>query len=270
MISCSIVINSFNETINLEVINTLIDIKEIEKIFIIYNGNSDISFNLIKKIYDNKKNLFIFRINNNGMGSAHNFIVNNKNLNRYHLLINPDVIINRITIIEGIKKLNKDNNIVSVGPMIHDHNNVYWPSVKLIPDPLTQIIRRINPRSKRNKIYELNGIKFKNDISVPMIAGCYILCRSTILKKIGGFDERFFLYMEDIDIIRRLSVYGKICYMPNTKIIHFNNLESRRSIRMFVIHFISYIKYYNKWGWISDNFAKDINQKFLYYINSVK
>tara|TARA_X000000368_G_C23046230_1_gene719261 strand:+ start:1950 stop:2762 length:813 start_codon:yes stop_codon:yes gene_type:complete len=270
MISCSIVIYSWNQSVNQKVISILSNINKISRIYLIYNGTNHDSFQKLKNCFSDDKKIKIYKIKNYGMGNAHNSIINNKELNKYHLILNPDVFVNEQAIEEGLKKLDENNEIIAVGPEIFDQNNIYWPSVKLLPDPITQIIRRLNPKSKINKKYELNNFHFKKDIFVPMISGCYILSKSEVLKDIRGFDERFFLYMEDIDIIRRLSKYGKICYMPNTSVIHLNNLESRKSFKMFLIHFISYIKYYNKWGWIKDNLKKDINNKFISFMNTLK
>ncbi len=269
MISCSVVIYSLDQSINYKAMDILSKINKISKIYLIYNGTNESSFQKLKDSFKDKKKFNISKIKNCGMGNAHNSIINRKDLDKYHLILNPDVFVNEHVIDEGLEKL-KNNDIALVGPEIYDHNDIYWPSVKLLPDPITQIIRRLNPNSKINKKYELNHFQFKDDVFVPMISGCYMLCNSDILKNIEGFDERFFLYMEDIDIIRRLSEHGKICYMPNTKVIHLNNLESRKSFKMFLIHIISYIKYYNKWGWIKDNFKNDTNNKFINYINSLK
>lgn len=270
MISCSVVINSIDKKINLKALKIICDIDEITAVFVAFNGSDKSLLNSLEKDLKHSKKIKFFNIINKGMGNAHNYLLKNNKLDKYHLLLNPDVYVNKDAIKEGLKKLNLEQTIVAVGPKIYNLDNKYWPSVKLLPDPITLIARRIYSRSKKNKLYELNQYEFEEDINVPMISGCYILCRSDILKKIQGFDERFFLYMEDIDLLRRLSENGEICYMPKTQIVHIGNLGSRKFSKMFFLHLVSFIKYYNKWGWFKDNFTKDKNKKFLYYLSSIK
>ena len=97
------------------------------------------------------------------------------------------------------------------------------------------------PKHKINKIYELNNHNFSQPISVPMISGCFILSRSEILKKINGFDERFFLYFEDIDLLMRLKEFGEIHYYPNQNVTHLHSDASRTSLKIMLYHLSSFL-----------------------------
>jgi hypothetical protein len=67
--------------------------------------------------------------------------------------------------------------------------------------------------------------------------------------KIGGFDKRYFLYMEDVDICRKIDAIGKKkMYFPNEQITHILKKESSKNVRLFFIHLISSIRYFKKWG----------------------
>ena len=69
------------------------------------------------------------------------------------------------------------------------------------------------------------------------------------LKILKGFDERFFLYMEDADICRRIYKSGKkILFYPKVEIIHQHQQGSSKNIKLFIIHASSAIKYFLKWG----------------------
>jgi GT2 family glycosyltransferase len=76
-----------------------------------------------------------------------------------------------------------------------------------------------------------------------------MLFKTTDLQTLKGFDERFFLYMEDADICRRIYKSGKkILFYPKVEIIHQHQQGSSKSIKLFIIHASSAIKYFLKWG----------------------
>ena len=85
--------------------------------------------------------------------------------------------------------------------------------------------------------------------------------RTEVFSKIGKFDERYFLYLEDYDFCRRVGKEYKVVYYPKVEIVHQHGKESYKSKKMLIVHVKSAIKYFNKWGWIFDNKRKQINKK---------
>ena len=81
------------------------------------------------------------------------------------------------------------------------------------------------------------------------LTGCFQLFKTEDFVKINGFDERYFLYMEDVDICKKIDDIGKNkMYFPKEQITHVLKKESSKKIRLFFTHFISSIKYFKKWG----------------------
>jgi GT2 family glycosyltransferase len=72
--------------------------------------------------------------------------------------------------------------------------------------------------------------------------------RTSVFKELGGFDERFFMYLEDCDIARRVSEKYKALFYPMADVIHLWERESKRSKKLLLIHVQSIIKYFLKWG----------------------
>ncbi|MCR5765459.1 MAG: glycosyltransferase family 2 protein, partial [Treponema sp.] len=66
------------------------------------------------------------------------------------------------------------------------------------------------------------------------------------------FDDRYFMYCEDFDLIRRIHRVAKTVYYPNVTIVHDHAKESYKNKKMLMIHIKSAIKYFNKFGWIFD------------------
>ena len=85
-------------------------------------------------------------------------------------------------------------------------------------------------------------------IEVDWVAGMFMLFRSEDFREVGGFDERFFLYYEDVDICRRLLSRGQRCvFQPDASVIHHARRASRRDLRLMGIHASSAARYLTRW-----------------------
>ena len=73
------------------------------------------------------------------------------------------------------------------------------------------------------------------------------MVKTESMKKIRGYDERFFLYFEDADLSRRLRKYGKIVYHPGMYVYHAWKRDNTHSLRGACIFLTSMVKYYRKW-----------------------
>ena len=90
-----------------------------------------------------------------------------------------------------------------------------------------------------------------------------MLLRHKVLNKIGLFDERFFMYSEDLDLTRRIAEESETIFFPEVSIFHEHGAASRKSFRMFCVHFYNIVKYFNKWGWVDDPIRRKLNNKTL-------
>jgi len=89
--------------------------------------------------------------------------------------------------------------------------------------------------------------------------------RLDCLREVGLFDERFFMYPEDIDISRRIyaSKKWRSVYCPGATVVHAHEKASYKSRRMMWIHIRNMVKYFNKWGWLFDADRRRINREVL-------
>ena len=85
--------------------------------------------------------------------------------------------------------------------------------------------------------------------------------RAEVFEKVGIFDERFFLYLEDVDYSRRIHSQFKTIYFPEVSIIHSHKKGSFKSPKLMIIHIISAIKYFSKWGWFFDHERANFNNR---------
>ena len=80
--------------------------------------------------------------------------------------------------------------------------------------------------------------------AVDWVAGMFMLFRGEAYRRAGGFDERFFLYYEDVDICRRLGALGYPCvFQPEVSVVHDARRASRRNLRLMAIHAASLARY---------------------------
>jgi len=100
-------------------------------------------------------------------------------------------------------------------------------------------------------------------MQVPSLSGCFMLLRTEVLKVVGGFDERFFMYCEDFDLCRRIGQVSKTIYYPDVSVIHNYEKGSYKNSKLLRYHIQSSVKYFNKWGWFFDKERRRINNDTL-------
>lgn len=91
-----------------------------------------------------------------------------------------------------------------------------------------------------------------------------MLISQQALIETGGFDERFFLYLEDVDLSRRVSGLGlDVLYCPDSTVVHESQRRSYQDVKFLLYHIVSAVRYFNKWGWFFDPERDELNNKCL-------
>jgi GT2 family glycosyltransferase len=200
---------------------------------------------------------YIFSGNNLGFGAAHNLVINNYiNDSDLHLLLNPDILFDAQVLGSLVGRMERESSIGALMPRIIYPDGAPQYLHKLLPTPMDLFFRRFIPIKKIldliNKRYELQSLPQDRMSDIPSLSGCFLLVRSSLFIEIGGFDGRYFMYMEDIDLVRRIGNVARTIYDPSVYVTHFYQKGSYRNITLLLYHLISAVKYFNKWGWIYD------------------
>lgn len=271
MFSISIVLykNKAKEIINL--INSIFKYNNqlITELFLIDNSPGD-ELKSLKEI-DNRISYF-FNNANLGYGKGHNIALKNaiNNDYKYHLVLNPDIIFQKEIINELLNYMDHNNNVGQIMPKIlYPDGNIQY-LCKLIPTPIDLLIRLLMPNKffeKRRKKFELRFTNYDKIMEVPYLSGCFMLLRIKAVKEVGFFDERFFMYPEDIDLTRRINKKYKTIFYPKVAVQHEHAKESFRSPKLLLKHIYNLILYFNKWGWVIDNDREKTNKKILQKLN---
>lgn len=205
---------------------------------------------------------------NTGYGAGHNVALRKamETESEYHLVLNADVIFKKNVISELADFMNHNPQVGLVMPKLLFADGTMQYACKLVPTPWDLFSRRFIPKcfiKKSQAHFTLASSGYDRIMNVPFLSGCFMFFRVSALKEIGLFDERFFMYAEDIDISRRMHEKYKTVFFPDVSIIHIQEDASRKNLRMLIIHIMSLIKYFNKWGWFFDKTRREINQKCL-------
>ncbi len=97
--------------------------------------------------------------------------------------------------------------------------------------------------------YTLQGENVTEPMEVQFATGCFLLIRSQAFYRLGGFDERFFLYQEDSDLTLRALRLGKVVYHPDMCVTHVWSRDSQHDRMQTLQHIRSTLQFFRKWGW---------------------
>lgn len=193
---------------------------------------------------------------NVGYGRAHNWAIFNAVPSRYHLIINPDIVIPDGTLHKLIAFLDARTDVGMVCPRFLGRNGRLQYLNKREANVLDLALRRFLPGAlrplfqKRLDRYEMKDRGYESVYEVPFMPGAFMLCRTDVLKDVGGFDPRYFLYFEDADLSRKFQERGmKTVYVPDVSVIHHWERAPHKSVKMAFILAVNGIRYFNKWGW---------------------
>ena len=239
----------------------------IDILYLIDNSSND-SLRVFSSI--SPKVIYIYS-DNLGFGHGHNIgIVKSIEASAdYHVVINPDVYWNEPMIEELREFMDRHLECGLVMPKILYPNGNIQYLCKLLPTPLDLFGRRFFPKGiqkRRDARFELHDSGYDKVMEVPSLSGCFMFMRVEILRKVGGFDERYFMYAEDLDLCRRIGEVSKTMYYPKVSIYHEYGKGSYKNRKLLKYHICSVIKYFNKWGWIFDNRRKRTNSKCLMWL----
>lgn len=262
-LSVSIVLHNTNPKLIESVLTTLKN-EKVQHIYLIDNSPSD---NL--KRYSQTDSRIIYRhIPNKGFGNAHNIAIRESILqkNDYHLILNPDVRWNGEILQTLISEMNMHENCALIQPRICYSDGTLQHTCRLLPTPFDVFARRFVPSfmvKSRIDRYLLAEECYNKEFNAVYMQGSFMLFRTDALAEIGMFDERFFMYPEDIDITRRIRKNYMALYFPGISIIHDHAAASQKIGRMMWIHICNMVKYFNKWGWFFDKERRCLNRRLL-------
>jgi hypothetical protein len=219
------------------------------KVYIIDSDSKDNTLDLVREV---KGNIEIIELGiNKGFGYGHNAIIDVIN-SEYHFVVNPDIKIeNSDQIKRMIEYLEKNPDVGLLSPLILNPDLSIQYLCKTNPTVFDMCIRRISPnlfKQRQNK-YVIKESGYKTIMKLDYATGSFMVFRTNIYKELKGFDDAFFMYLEDADITRRVNQISKAIFYPGARVIHTWERSGHKSFKFAKITLRSMIVYFNKWGW---------------------
>ena len=193
---------------------------------------------------------------NVGYGRGHNLAIE-RSASQYHLVLNPDIDLARDALCEAFDFFEAHAEAGLITPWIGDEHGDQQFLCRRYPTLIDLFARGFLPArlrrlfSRRLARYEMRDQINARDVvwDPPIVSGCFMLFRTTVLKQLAGFDTRYFLYFEDYDLSLRAHDLTRVVYAPSVRVLHHGGGAARKGsahIRMFMA---SAYKFFNRFGW---------------------
>jgi len=193
---------------------------------------------------------------NVGYGRGHNLAIERAR-SRYHLVLNPDIELDERGLIEALSFLDAHSNTGLLTPLIRDDSGEQQFLCRRFPTVLDLFARGFLPSSlrrpfaKRLARYEMRDVIDDQTIvwDPPIVSGCFMLFRTDVLKRLNGFDPRYFLYFEDYDLSLRTHEIARVAYVPAVRILHHGGGAARKGWTHVKLFASSAFKFFGRFGW---------------------
>lgn len=206
---------------------------------------------------------------NLGYGAAHNLAWRRLASadEPFHVILNPDICLQSGTLSQLARIMAQLPEAGLLMPRIVYPDGREQRLCKLLPTPFDLFLRRFLGKfgsaffRNRFEQYELRRLDMSVPREVPCLSGCFMFLRAAALRKVGFFDERYFMYMEDVDLCRRIGSRYKTVFYPHISIVHSYARGSYVDWRLTGYHVHSAMKYFAKWNWFRDDEREALNRR---------
>ncbi|MBP1682755.1 MAG: putative glycosyltransferase [Ignavibacteriaceae bacterium] len=204
-----------------------------KEIIVIDNASDDGSVEVIKekfpsiKLIENKINFGFGKANNQGLAIAKG---------KYILFINPDCIVSEDTLDKMISFFESHTECGLAGcKILNSDGTLQLACRRSFPGPWTSFTKvtglsNLFPKSRIFARYNLTYLDENKTYEVDAVSGSFMMIRREVYEKVGGFDEQFFMYGEDLDLCYRIQKSGfKVFYVHTTQVIHYKGESTKKS-----------------------------------------
>lgn len=238
-------------TDRLKILLPIFEKNNVLKVYIIDNCSSDDTAILLKERYGSYENVELILLDENkGFGFGHNQAIKITKA-KYHIVMNLDSTPNSDDLILQMENfMNRRQDVDLLSPLVLYPNKEIQYLTRSEPTVIDLLIRFMGPkwfpRRQKRFIHFVDG--YDHEQIIENATGCFMFLRASTLKKVGGFDERYFIYMEDSDLTKEINKIGKAIFSPDFQVIH-EWQRANHSTKGSMLMINSMIAYFRKWGW---------------------
>ncbi|CAM4102601.1 glycosyltransferase family 2 protein [Zobellia nedashkovskayae] len=250
MLTAAIVLYNNNEKVLRQAVDSFLSVPLEKRLYLVDNSETD----AFRTCFVSDEITYIHTGKNIGFGKGHNWILEELEAkSKFHLILNPDAYFEPNTIPQLIKEIVNRDKVGIIAPKILYPDGSFQLSIRRFPKIYDFFLRRI-PGIKNifkdtfKKGNYLNG-PLDKPMNVEAVSGCFQVFDTNVFTKIKGFDERYFMYMEDLDICRKVHEAGyNVLYYPLVTVYHHSAYDSKKKPKLLLIHLSSIVKYFIKWN----------------------
>ncbi|MCQ2462878.1 MAG: glycosyltransferase family 2 protein [Clostridia bacterium] len=213
-------------------------------LYIVDNCSSDGTAQLVEEKFPSVK---VIRAEKNaGFGAGHNLVIPYLDSD-FHAVINPDIVIEDDVLTALCETAQKYPGAGLLSPKIINPDGSEQLLGKKIPSFKYLAAHRLyKPGQEPGRLMKEYCMTDGGDepFEIKNATGCFMFFRTAEFKRLGGFDERFFMYLEDCDIARRANT---ALFVPGVQVKHMWERASKTNKKLLMVHVQSIIKYHLKW-----------------------
>lgn len=242
----------------LPLVEELQKVQALHRVYVVDNSPEPFAIRVSDRVQ------YIHTGKNLGYGRAHNIAIRESIYDQVplHLVMNSDILVKAEDIDTLCAFVLSQPAVGHLMPRVVNPDGELQHLCKMLPTPLDVFGRRFLPAAwmrKHNARYELHDADYSRPMNVPYLSGCFMLLRTEAVQKARLFDERYFMYPEDIDLTRTIHRDYLTLYYPAVTIVHNHKKASYQSWRMLWVHIVNMCRYFNKWGWLFDAERRQFN-----------
>ena len=213
------------------------------EIIVIDNNSEDESCHMLKDIFPDVK--LIENKQNHGFSKGNNIGVNMAK-GEYLCILNPDTVVAEDTFTSLLKFCEGKEKLGAVGCKLINGVGVFLPESKRNIPYVKAAFKKLFSNSSE---YYANHLAEDAIGQIDVLVGAFMFLRRDLYNKVGGFDEDYFMYVEDVDFSKKLQKQGKkILFYANYSYIHFVGFNPKREIKLIEGYKIYARKHFSAFG----------------------
>jgi GT2 family glycosyltransferase len=201
------------------------------EVFVVDNGSADGSPEMVERKFPGVQ--LIKSEENLGFGAANNRAIAAAR-GRYVVLLNSDAFLCPGSLRTAVEHMERSPGVALGGGRLVGSDSSWQPSARMFPHVLTDALVLTGlaarfPKSRFFGHFDRTWADPARPSEVDWVPGAFSIVRAEVLREVGAFDPRFFLYAEEVDLCRRFKKAGhQIWYWPDVKVVHVGGESSRR------------------------------------------
>lgn len=218
-------------------------------LYLIDNASPDGSAQKLPQAVQDQRAELILLPENKGFGGGHNSVLGRLS-SKYHFVLNPDILVEEDVLGEICGWMDAHPDVVMATPQLYFPDGRIQHLPRRRPNFMGLLARQLpgGMLSSFNLHYTMQDEDLTRVQDIQFCTGSFFCIRTEVFQKMGGFDEGYFMYVEDADITQKALQYGRVCLLPQFKAIHaWHRTPAHRSSH-FWMQMKSMGRYFSKWG----------------------